>query len=344
MKVREYILKTLMQERRMTMKFQKLTIVIGCILAFVMLGTACADTNLSENDTTPETYLSTEKQTIPETTVQTEVETNDASALKIIYQNDQYSLSVMNGNGYINFADGNDEEDKNGSLPGSIEFASLAEMRQTFLSNSLREDQEAVLKTAFSKTQEGILLFGFEQLYQPICSHDIKQEEVSLSRNGYYFKMSNEQLFGTTSLGVMSKENYTYRFENYYKPYEHILDLITITKQEEALFNGVPCEIVEHEVLSSGKQFRTITFSVMDEDKTLYISILYRLETATNTSETLPYEVRIFGEMDNQYFYVRVENPTTPPTLEFLTSFGITPYVPEVAEIPVETVLSAEKQ
>jgi len=319
-----------------------------CIL-LLLICNACDNTPESKTETLAST---TEQATLSrqETNVSTEnTQETTVSSLEIIYQNDQYSLSVKNGNGYINFADGNDEDDKNGSLPGSIEFANLAEMRQTFLSNSLHEDQEAILKTAFSKTQEGILLFGFDQLYQPICSDDIKQEVVSLSRNGYYFKMSNEQLFGTTSLGVMSKENYTYRFDNYYKPYEHILDLITITKQEEDLFNGVPCEIVEHEVLSSGKQFRTITFSVMDEDKTLYISILYRLENASNTSElmqseTLPYEVRIFGEMDNQYFYVRVENPTTPPTLEFLTSFGITPYTPPVEDTPVVDVPQVETQ
>ena len=261
------------------------------------------------------------------TAIQSENITNAPSNTGILCSNDRYTISFEGNNCYINFSSGNDTSPEEGfSQVGSIDFTSLSEMKNHFTNNLLTEEQMLVIRSTFTDETNGIRICDLNTLYNPTMPDGVLVEQVTLWRAAYYFTMSSA--VGSGALTVASESTYQFHYDRDFKDIEGY----QITRQENGTIEDIPCEIIEYTVPGNGDQYRDIYLTIQDGDRTLNIELSYCLKNSQSTtsrpvSETLPWRVLIFGENNGQHFYAYLRDFTTAPTVEWLTSFGITPYV-----------------
>ena len=79
---------------------------------------------------------------------------------------------------------------------------------------------------------------------------------------------------------------------------------------------------------------KEVVYEIQNNERTLYVEEFYILDRfgTANTerlaiSETTPKSVKVFGEDDGYVWYLRISDPTSRPSVEWLSSFGLKPYV-----------------
>ena len=289
--------------------------------------TQATETNASTESPETETESSAPAETAPETRAEipTSEETTEADTEpSVLCANENYTISLAGENCYINFSAGNDvSPDEGFSQIGSIDFPSLSEMKNSFLNNNLTSDQMLVIRSAFADETNGIRLCNLNALFTASLPSNVTADTVTLKGDTYYFNLSSETVTG--SLTVATESAYQFNYNRDFKDIESY----EITKQESGVWNGSPCEIVEYTVPGNGDQYRDVYLTI---NESIQIEISYCLKNSAATqsrpvSETLPWRVLIFGCDNGQHFYSYLRDFTTAPTVEWLSSFGITPYV-----------------
>jgi hypothetical protein len=116
--------------------------------------------------------------------------------------------------------------------------------------------------------------------------------------------------------------------------------LVDPTLLAQPSFDGVACEIVESN--SQYEYYRDIYIDIEEEGKTVSIVLRYLIDYTKDDgrlipSETAPARVLMFGEQNGAPFVVSLYEFTQTPTYEWLSSFGLTPYVPSAdSDLPTE--------
>jgi len=276
----------------------------------------------------------TEEMTESVTAAETEAQT------EILCENDEYTITLVDGKCYIKFADENYTPPQDGGMQlGSIDFSSLSEMKQAFIHNALDKYQIQVIRTAFANSSQdsvhGIEICNFNNLYHAVYPDGVTPHDVSLIKKNYTFHTTETDKYVGASTCIASPERYAYFYENNFLPYDS--EHASILNRKTGQFDGVPCETIEYEYPGSGAKYRDHVFDI-NLGGTLYqINVNYCLKAPTNTnwreSETLPASVNIFCQQGDALFFILIDDLKVIPTVEWLTSFGITPYVENADQV-----------
>lgn len=304
--------------------------------------TAPAQTeNITEADEQTQAEVLTQTEAVTE--AETLPEPPDGS-----FATEGYTVSRVGDAYYLNFTGGNELTEQENKLHISVAnvfFSSLAEMRDKIKNNTLSDYERATVKLAFPKDENGIKMFNINQMYQPvypegfICANDVLWTG---DRYSVYVHESSNVDFGGY-FAILSRQDYEEELEwNLINPFSHI-NYTEILSEKEGIWDGVPCtEYVYNTPISTIKR---IFIEYIDGEDHYFITIAYLLDhsnpnVSLTISDSIPYQVRIWGETDGQCYSMRLFDFSTTPTLEFLTSFGITPYVEpdaEITPVPGET-------
>ncbi len=287
-------------------------------------------------------------QTEAETEAQTEAATQAPEIPDGSFATEGYTVSRVGDAYYLNFTGGNEPTEHENKLhisEANVFFSSLAEMRDKIKNNTLSDHERATVKLAFPKDENGIKMFNINQMYQPvypegfICANDVLWTG---DRYSVYVHESSNVDFGGY-FAILSRQDYEEELEwNFINPFSHI-NYTEILSEKEGIWDGVPCtEYVYNTPISTIKR---IFIEYIDGEDHYFITIAYLLDhsnpnVSLTISDSIPYQVRIWGETDGQCYSMSLFDFSTAPTLEFLTSFGITPYVEpdaEITPVPAET-------
>ncbi len=307
----------------------------------VLILSSCATPTKSPSDTKNEAAQTATETQASETGSSeiteepTEAMTQEDTPPIVLFQNDDYTITLIQNQCYINFADGNQVSPEEGAmLSGSIDFSSLQEMKQAFLQNTLTDQQVQILRTAFASysngNENGIEICNLTSLYQAVYPQDIQALKVTLVGENYYFSAFDSANFSNAITHVVAQTKY----EHYYASEFNVAETssyVTITNQADGLFDGINCKIIEYEYPNSGAKCRDHIFDIDNNGISYHVNVRYRLKSPTavdwRESETLPSDVWMFWQENGQYFFIEIDTLNISPTVEWLSSFGVTPYV-----------------
>ena len=271
-------------------------------------------------DAVAETETDTETDTEPNTEIE--------QAFSWNIDTDRYTIQNIDGVCYVTFKDGfmATDSDKKNCQSMEIYFDSLREMVDAFTKDTLTTAQMTVIQAAFPSTDRGYTLWNTEALFDARTPDGITVHRMALHGEYYdFFLMGEGILRGTVS----------YNDEAYIQWSKGLLyDLsegATVIKRETSVFDGVPCEILEYK--NSTETYRDIVIETEADGKKVDMVIRYLLaderKRPERVSDIHPWMVLIYGEDHGNHYSITLDELTVTPTYEWLSSFGLTPYVPE---------------
>lgn len=288
---------------------QKIRCVFSILLVISVMGTGCQTSN-ERGVTADETTVSKSETT--------------------------YNITIKDGVHYLNFSDGNDAENTDtdvGMRSFALSFQSLAEMKDVFLNNKLSNAQIETMKVGFPKNSDGIMIANMNQLYEPVLPVDVTiSPDIRLRGPSYSFDLcdtSTESLnamYGFFSIVPKSTYDSNYAAVLADLEKEHIN---TVTEMNVADRNAT---VYEYSTRSGG--FQLINYDITAGNKVLHISEHYTVDWYDESflpdrpiSCSIPSRIQIFGCETGQYFEVSIHNISERPSVEWLSSFGLTEYV-----------------
>ena len=248
-----------------------------------------------------------------------------------------YEVNVIDGVCYLNFKDGNTAEGNNNGQDGNhamlpatdfVRFSSLADMKQTLMQGSLTEEQIEVVKSKFSLTDNGFAICNVQELIQPAVPNGFVMDSVYWYGEDYEFllrdSLESPSLTAALYLGNEGK------WERKYTEWVESAESNTVDLHEVGTMEGFSAEtyVVTTKVAQYKRVFLTLPEGL--ESGVTHIALCYVLRAdidSENVSDTIPDSVYIFGEMDGTPFDYYVYDFTEAPTVEWLSSFSIAPYV-----------------
>ncbi len=281
----------------------------------------------------------------PITEAPTEPVTDSPAEPIVLCQNEQYTITVVNGNCYINFADGNAPAyNAVGDAPPEIGIPP-EELTLGLYYQTLNDYQLTRIKCVQPRGKNGVYLPEYILLFWPdteavsgLLSSTTGQLRLTypsdLSDGGTYtpgIDLVAQLSRGTDSVGYIrlianSDEgilSYNTLYDRDFKDYKN--RNVTITHEESGAYLGYPCQIAEYH--GETESYRDIYITFIDDSRDIEIEISYCLEDTANTglrpvSDTVPWRVLIFGKENERYFYAYLYNFTEAPSIAWLSTFG----------------------
>lgn len=255
-----------------------------------------------------------------------------------------YTISMKNGICYLNFSDGNDSTPSNSNISGTwladLEFSSLGEMKDAFLNHRLKEYQINTMKEVFEEDENGIIIPDMNHLYEPSLPDNLTTYSclnIILSSSACYGFELYAPSVDPTSVEAL---DYTYgyfsivsqeRFDKLYSDKLSFLDGIWGSQTQVEDRNATAYRYYTH---SGG--FIVMTYDILVGDKTLriieeYTTAWYGHESSLTqpVSDSVPHTVRIYGSANGQFFEIALSKFEERPSIEWLSSFGVTEYTDE---------------
>ena len=243
---------------------------------------------------------------------------------------DQYTLTPDDTGCYLNFFDeykATDEE-KMACRSGEIYFDSLTDMVDSFRLNDFSKQDRVIMQAAFRQSEKGIEVCNLNRLYDATCPSETVVEKIALSGQYYDFCIAQEGMFEYGWVVYTHEESLQVSKDRMYIWFNGANT--TVTRQETATFDGVPCEIVEY--YNSTETYRDIYIEIEEDGKKTDMVLRYLLKdqrtSPERVSETAPWRVLIYCEDNGVFYKVSINHMLETPTYDWLTSFGLTPYVP----------------
>ena len=260
--------------------------------------------------------------------MQTKTEQTDPVEVTTQKQPSQYSIIEENGSYYLNFSDGNEPPKEYSSQLATMMFDSLAEMQDTFLNNKLTEGQINQIKDVFPKDLQGrIQICDMNRLQQPVLPSNLTLGTLGLAGDRYSFfvnsVISSSSIHG--SFHCLTKEDYDDMFERDYENYfeKNTIHLTSTTEEPDR-------NSTVYDYTTSAGTLRRIRYAITQGSKTLYIDESYRLSMKDDSlpvSDTVPKSISIYGCDNGEYFNVYLSGFSERPSVEWLSSFGLTDFV-----------------
>ena len=287
-------------------------------LFLLLVLTACTTADTPAPETSPETQ--TEIPTLEETT---DADTEPSETIPDgAFSTDAYTVSQVNGQYYLNFKDGYkaSAEDIKGCEQANITFDSLADMKSKLQNGNLSGSDQIIMQAAFPKDENGILMCDLTKLYEPVLPDGVSYSrvswsggtEISFAFNGGTFLWGNESTYNarlqSEYVNAPSTTNYT------------------VTSDQEGTYDGHPCRWIEL-TRTNGLSFRVACIEITVDGRSVYAVLNFSADDDTDTASNVPFTGTVMTEINGQYIIITIANPTTAPTVEWLSSFGITPYV-----------------
>ncbi len=280
----------------------------------------------------------------PITEAPTEPVTNAPVEPVVLCQNEQYTISVVKGQCYINFTDGNAPAyEAVGDAPPEIGIPP-EELILGLYHQTLTDYQLTRIKCIQPHEEYGIWLPEYILRFWPdteatagLLNSDIKLRLTfpsDLSAGDEY--NPDVDTIAHLSGGIISSgyiqlvpnqeadiQAYNNLYNRDFKDYKH--RDVTVTREESGTYLGFPYEIAEYH--GETESYRDIYITLSRGSANIEIEISYCLEDTANTglrpvSDTVPWRVLIFGKENGQHFYAYLYHFTEAPTINWLSSFG----------------------
>jgi hypothetical protein len=265
-------------------------------------------------------------ETVPETT---------APVLDGSFSTPDYDVTVIDGKCYLNFTDGNEAETTaQGDLVFGgdhtyLIFSSLAEMKQKLQENTLTATEINTVKAYFQRNETGFEICNVANLMTTVLPDGWCNTRVDLLGATYRIGVdggeSNPHLSGIMRLSESSQWD---------KMYADELELIqtkTNINHTTETFDGIPCEVYTYTTSTSTLKDVFLTIPGEDGKADINVLLIYVLDTIypdkLTVSETISTHLYMYGETYSTYYDYTLLGLTEAPTVEWLSSFSIAPYV-----------------
>ena len=287
-------------------------------------------TEVTTQQTTAET---TAAETAPaETTPETTAPVLDGS-----FSTPDYEVTVLDGKCYLNFTDGNEFETNSDSSNGGnmsmvnidyIRFDSLAEMKQKLMNNELTDEQKDIIKAKFTLSENGFEICNVQELIQPVVPSEISIASVFLYGEDYTFDLVENTANPKLSAGMYFGD--AGKWERNLNQWMEIIEKNQLDSHETDTVDGITTETYVYTTKSAQLKRVFLTIPGEDGQAATHIMIKYILQADSSlltVSDTVPAEIFIFGEKNGIPFDYLIHGLTEAPTVEWLSSFSIAPYV-----------------
>lgn len=342
----------------MKTKFLLIMLTLGLVLL-----SSCAPHLTESQDTTAQTSQDTIVQvdeTVAQTTadtqlndteIQTEADTTPTIPVTNgTFSTDTHAVTQVDGKYYLNFVDGNSFS--NGS---SVDYSgeegfylsSVGELRDKLIHNTFETKERNIIKMGFQKDEKGIEIFNVDKMYEAVCPEGMSAGPVYWTGDTYaiYVKAQADNALGKSLDGyveILPRDVYENLLDKNFKNYFSNIQYEQIISQENGTWEGLSCEVYVYTTSVAKIKQVFIEVPVDHAGQIRYIVIDYVLSSSGGVlpvSDTIPLSVTLYGEYEGQGFELYLSPFETAPTLDFLTSFGITPYVEDTeTPAPLDTV------
>ena len=309
------------------MKKHLLTIIV-ILCACALLGSCTPQPPMGET----EAPMEVDTSPVTDTPADAETDPMTQSRPDGSYSTARYDVTDVEGCAYINFKDGNEltaEERENPACQiGYVSFLSAEEMYDAFRNDKLTDDQVVVIKNAFTQTERGIAVPNMATLQVPVLPQGLEPVGVGVTDDSYTYSVRAEGSDMGCGIKWMSKSLYEALYRKDYSDYFDKNDFYILSTETES-YDGVSCEAVTYQTAAT--TLKDVRFIIEDETRKLSILLSFVLEDTSDylpTSETVPYSVTVYCEQKDVYARVYLYNLEEAPLLDWLTSFGMTDFIP----------------
>ncbi len=245
------------------------------------------------------------------------------------YVKPSYTITEINGKHYLNFSDGNEwNYDDIGNMDynevATIDFNTLSDMKYAIENNTFNKDQIRKIKRDFKRDVNGIEIINTNELFMPAIPLELTCEKYCWQGNNY-----GGLLLSKDDMNCSFRISYDKTYNNVFKSeHEKMIsnELITITSIKQQKIRGLSATI--YEFYTDISVSREIWYEIAVGNKTLYVIEWYLLVSYDMPcSETVPYQIKLYGNENNCGFYYYLFDLDELPSIDWISSFGIEPYV-----------------
>ena len=316
------------------MKNKFFTIILVAVFLLSLISCQTADTPAPNTDTIPSYETAAD---INETTVFPEETVPEATVSESIgsISTPDYEVSVIDGKCYLNFTDGNEAETTAQGTPAFggdttyLTFSSLAEMKQKLQENTLTASEKDTIKAYFKKSDNGFEICNVTNLMTAVFPSGWNIEHVDLLGSAYRIGIGGNASAPQWS-GLLNLTEYN-RWDSACANEMAIIEKQTNINHTSDTFEGLPCDVYTYTTNTSTLKDVFLTIPGENGKADMNVLIIYVLDTIypdkLTVSATIPMHVYIYSEAHGTYYDYMLLGLTEAPTVEWLSSFSIAPYV-----------------
>ena len=242
-----------------------------------------------------------------------------------------YDIIEKDGKHYISFntiskgeavlADGANASTAAINLP---DFTSIGQMKEKIENGDFNENELRAIEAKCKKNNGLLEICDPNSLCDVRTPQDVALHNISWWGNGYEFDLRSQN---TESCYVDCEiaEEYSYFFQKYYANSPYSKDK-AYEFREEKIADRNATQIFYQ---TGAGDFKVVKYEIREENRILYVSEEYHLTSYSGpleTSTTVPYRNHMFTEENGAFVTVSIYEPTERPSVEWLSSFGVTPY------------------
>lgn len=235
---------------------------------------------------------------------------------------ESFTIKRIGENTYINFDAGNECPNPEWVQLASVKFESLAEMKNAIKSGKITKRQADIIKASFPEDSNGIKICNPDRLYKPVLPDNLEYDEVSLSGEMYSFFVNSNSNFSLAFFHYMTKDVFDRSLKNEFDLYSN--HLITITSVQDEMFDNVLMKTYYY--YTKNCEMKSIAYTINSNGKKLQVLETYILKAFVSdlqVSNSIPQTVYVFGTDNNLYFELCIHDPTSRPTVNWLSQIGI---------------------
>ena len=195
-------------------------------------------------------------------------------------------------------------------------------MKNAIKSGKITKRQADIIKASFPEDSNGIKICNPDRLYKPVLPDNLEYDEVSLSGEMYSFLVNSNSNFSLAFFHYMTKDVFDRSLKNEFDLYSN--HLITITSVQDEMFDNLFTKTYYY--YTKNCEMKSIAYTIDSNGKKLQILEKYTLKayvSGLQVSNTIPDSVYVFGTDNNLYFELCIHDPTSRPTVNWLSQIGI---------------------
>jgi hypothetical protein len=231
-----------------------------------------------------------------------------SSGTKVL-TNDKYSIREKDGAYFLKlhepagyYVSGHMQ---NASAPYVIAFSSVKEIKSAIDSGDFSDRQLQHIQSYFTEGNRNVEICNINELYDATVPQGVLVKEIHWLGDRYNFLLGDEGILYYTD-----KEYYDL-FASTCRLGDGATD-IADRNAKEAFFESF-----------TGDEIRAVVYTHTTENKTITVYEEYIVAE----SNSIPYRIQFYGICDGAYFVGFLYEFTERPSYEWVTSFGLKPYV-----------------
>ena len=236
-----------------------------------------------------------------------------------IHDNNAYTIMEKDGMYGLRF-----HSPKSTSSSGNIQYSEVApafiftspgHMKERILSGNFTKLQLDALKELPRNSDGYLTIFNLQELYDAVLPSGLQYDEVSwFGGEGYSFRWDKDGMVGAVRIDTESAIK------------EKLASFYVENGQATIIFKN---EIQDRNATEIyyvgpyGDQLKDLIYTYNENGKDITIFEWYEL----NVSDSVPSSISIAGTVNGVYYYVYISGFSERPSYEWITSFGLMPYV-----------------